>query len=622
MLTLHNWGGTDCVGTADPVTLARELNVVTLCVNYLQSGRESIDGPEPYDFGHLQALDALRALWWMRDGLIRRGTAFDKGRLYATGGSGGGNVTLMANKLAPRTFAAVVDLCGMAKLSHDIAFGLPGGSDLSARYVRKPGHPFHLSRDDQELRFVGMPEHLTAMKRKNIPALVIVVHGTEDRTCPVEDARELVKNFEAAGLPVEPHWIAKEHLDGQVFTSAGHALGNRTQIVLKVAGKFLRPDSPERLVRFTPTDFDLREDRRYPTANGTWLISYDQGYPVSRFEPRPPPPKYPDHVELSYRLDDQGQRHPIGTKADWELRRAHVVEGLQQVMGRLPGPLSRVPLDVKVLEETRDGRLVRKKVSYQSDPDDRVTAWLIAPADTAGRRFPAMLCLHQTTRPGKDEPAGLAGDPNLHYAKHLAERGYVTLSPDYPSFGEHSYDFAVDHGYESGSMKAVWDNVRAVDLLETLEFVDTDRIGVIGHSLGGHNALFTAVFDPRLKAVVTSCGFTRFGKDDLPSWTGPRYMPKIASVYQNDASQVPFDFPELLAALAPRAVFVSAARKDDDFDVTGVEDTLRAVRPIWSTYGKADNLTAYTPDSVHGFPADARERAYGFLDRALRTPGR
>lgn len=51
-LTLHNWGGTDCAGTANPVALAREFNCVALCVNYLQSGpKDSIEGPEPYDFG-------------------------------------------------------------------------------------------------------------------------------------------------------------------------------------------------------------------------------------------------------------------------------------------------------------------------------------------------------------------------------------------------------------------------------------------------------------------------------------------------------------------------------------------------------------------------------------------
>ena len=100
MLTLHNWGGSDCVGTADPRVLAQRLNVVAVCVNYLQSGKaDSVDAPEPYDFGYLQALDALRALWWVREQLTTLGKPFADDRLFCCGGSGGGNVTLMANKL-------------------------------------------------------------------------------------------------------------------------------------------------------------------------------------------------------------------------------------------------------------------------------------------------------------------------------------------------------------------------------------------------------------------------------------------------------------------------------------------------------------------------------------------
>ena len=161
MLSLHNWGGVDCAGTADPQTLADKLNVVALCVNYLQSGKQdSIEGPEPYDFGYLQGLDALRAVWWMQASLQAQRLAFAEGRIFSTGGSGGGNVALMANKLAPRTFACVVDLCGMKKLSADIAFHLPGGSDLDARWSRDPASPSYLSPDEQDLRFVGQSGHL------------------------------------------------------------------------------------------------------------------------------------------------------------------------------------------------------------------------------------------------------------------------------------------------------------------------------------------------------------------------------------------------------------------------------------------------------------------------------
>src|SRR5690606_29056413 len=113
-----------------------------------------------------------------------------------------------------------------------------------------------------------------------------------------------------------------------------------------------------------------------------------------------------------------------------------------------------------------------------------------------------------------------------------------------PSLGEYQYDFEADD-YASGSMKAIYDNMRAIDYLQSLPGVDGERIGAIGHSLGGHNAIFTAVFEPRIKAVVSSCGFTSFGKyygGDLTGWSGPRYMPLIAQRYGCDPDHMPFDF--------------------------------------------------------------------------------
>lgn len=286
MLTLHNWGGTDCVGTADPRTLAKSLNVVALCVNYLQSGKaDSIDAPEPYDFGYLQALDALRALWFAREGLKSAGKPYDDGRLFCTGGSGGGNVTLMANKLAPRTFACSIDMCGMKTLSDDIAFNLPGGSSLNARWSRDVLSKNHLTLDEQELRFVGHPGQLAEMQRLGATSKLFVVHGVEDSTCPYADAVQMVELMQAAKLDVEPKWVTKEGLDSQVFTSAGHALGNRTQIVLTVGAMSLAVDGPDARRRPGPADFDRREAIRYRTTNGEFVIDYAAGYPVSRFEP-------------------------------------------------------------------------------------------------------------------------------------------------------------------------------------------------------------------------------------------------------------------------------------------------------------------------------------------------
>jgi len=210
----------------------------------------------------------------------------------------------------------------------------------------------------------------------------------------------------------------------------------------------------------------------------------------------------------------------------------------------------------------------------------------------------------------------------MHYALELARRGYVTLSPDYPSMGEHQHDFDADD-YESGSMKAIYDNMRAIDLLQSLPEVDPERIGCIGHSLGGHNGLFTAVFDRRIKAVVTSCGFTSFHKymaGDLHGWSGPRYMPRVASHYNYLPDQMPFDFAEVIAAIAPRAVFIVAPLHDDNFDVAGVREAVNSARSVYKLLGRPDRLKVIYPNLGHDFPTDAREGAYAFLCRRLKLP--
>jgi dienelactone hydrolase len=323
-------------------------------------------------------------------------------------------------------------------------------------------------------------------------------------------------------------------------------------------------------------------------------------------------------VDLMVYLDAGGAPQPITTLADWQIRRRQIVAHVERVMGELPKLRERVPLDLRVVEERRVGTIRLRKINYQSDADDRVPAYLLLPASTRGKPLPGMLCLHQTTDAGKDEPAGVRGDRELAYALELAERGFAAIVPDYPSLGEHNYDFAAHSEYASGSMKAIWDNIRAIDLLESLPEIDKTRIGAIGHSLGGHNAMFTALFEPRIKVIVSSCGFTSFRKDDLPSWTGPRYMPRIASEFGNDPSRVPFDFHEIVAAFAPRPFLACAAERDDDFDASGVRDVLRTAAAVYKLHGVSDRLEAIYPEAPHSFPIAARLRAYEFLSRHLK----
>lgn len=307
-------------------------------------------------------------------------------------------------------------------------------------------------------------------------------------------------------------------------------------------------------------------------------------------------------------------------RAEWQRARAATLAAMQQVMGELP-PRTIQPVEMETLEREDLPAFTRTKLRYLSEPGDFVPAYLLVPKRLK-RRAPAMLCLHQTVKIGKAEPAGLGGNPQLHYAQELAARGFVCLVPDYPYLGENSFD-PYQHGYASCTMKGIVNHRRAVDLLQSLPQVNAQRLGVIGHSLGGHNALFVAAFDERLKAIVTSCGFTSFAKyygGDLTGWSGVRYMPRIAEQFGKDPARMPFDFSDVLMALAPRPLFINAPLRDGNFEVSGVRDCVAAAQPVYEkVFRAAGRLQAVYPEVAHSFPDEQRTAAYAFLDRWLRS---
>ncbi len=340
-------------------------------------------------------------------------------------------------------------------------------------------------------------------------------------------------------------------------------------------------------------------------------------------------PVYQDKQDLLHYLDPQGNPHPVENKSDWSIRRAHTLQNMQRVMGPLP-ELPTNPLAVQVLETETLPQVLRKKITFVSEvvegEPDRVPAYLLIPNSLqGGTSAPAVLCLHQTIPIGKAEPAGLGGSGDLDYALELARLGYVTLAPDYPRFGDYQTNpYAL--GYVSATMKGIVNHRRAIDLLQTLPEVDGERIGVIGHSLGGHNALFLAAFDSRVRAVVTSCGFNAFKHydgGDLTGWSHQGYMPHIAQRYGSDAGRMPFDFTEVLGILAPRPVFISAPVGDHNFDIAGVRDCIQSALPVYEhLFESPDRLVWQHPQVGHEFPSQTRQDAYRFLKRWLTQRGR
>lgn len=323
-----------------------------------------------------------------------------------------------------------------------------------------------------------------------------------------------------------------------------------------------------------------------------------------------------DRNHLLICRDQQGVLQPVNSIGDWEKRRAEIVRGMESVMGPLPGREKRCPLNMKVEREIDAGSFVRWSITYSSEPRSRVPAWLLIPkqALTNGTRCPAALCLH---------PTGPGDDPI--YARELAERGYVTLTPNYPWLGNYKPDLKA-LGWQSGTMKAIWDNMRGLDLLDSLPYIKPGKYAAIGHSLGGHNSIYTAVFDQRIRVIVSSCGFDSYldyfaGNPKMwelgQGWCQERYMPRLAS-YAGHLADIPFDFHEMIGALAPRPIFINAPLKDSNFHWQSVDHVTAAARQVYELYGKRENIRVEHPDCDHSFPESMRRIAYHFIDEQLK----
>lgn len=326
-----------------------------------------------------------------------------------------------------------------------------------------------------------------------------------------------------------------------------------------------------------------------------------------------------DRTNLLLYRNDRGKLTPVKSVTDWQKRRATILAGMQEVMGPLPGAEKRCPLEVNVEEEVDCGTYVRRLLSYAAEPGSRVPAYLLIPkvALKTGAKLPAVLALHQTHSQGQKVVVGLGNSTNDEYGVELARRGFVILAPPYPLLANYHPDLKA-LGYQSGTIMAIWNNMRGLDLLSSLPFVKTNGFGAIGHSLGGHNSIYTAVFDERIKVIVSSCGFDSFldyMDGNIKGWTSQRYMPKLLNY---PLAETPFDFHELIGALAPRPCFVNAPLGDTNFKWRSVDAVTKAAAQVYELYGASKNLRVEHPDCSHMFPREMREKAYQLLEEVLK----
>lgn len=318
----------------------------------------------------------------------------------------------------------------------------------------------------------------------------------------------------------------------------------------------------------------------------------------------PQNPSLPHAGRIDALLPERG-----ATRVDWERQRPVLIERWHGFLGRMPEP---GPLRLEVRSSDRVGPIDRRLVEYEGEPGLRVQAWLLEPHDRAGR-LPALVALHQTTNASIDEIAGVGGRDEMQIGLKLAERGFVVICPrcflwqDAADFGAAVTHHRLRHPHATGMAKMLFDARRAIDVLVSLETVDAGRIGAVGHSLGGKEALYLAAFDERVRAAVASEGGIGLRSTN---WDAPWYLgPAIRD------EGFPLNHHQLLALVAPRPFLLIGGERGPgaaDGDRSWV--LINAALPVWRLYGEPVRLGLVNHRQGHAIPAAAFARMAEWLE--------
>jgi pimeloyl-ACP methyl ester carboxylesterase len=247
-----------------------------------------------------------------------------------------------------------------------------------------------------------------------------------------------------------------------------------------------------------------------------------------------------------------------------------------------------------------------------------------------------VICFYGTTSgAGKDVTVGLSGRKpgtppvrNMSFALDMVEAGFVALAPDYLRDGERlppsgkaydTTDFYQHFPHWSCVGKDVWDNRRAVDYLQSLPFVNGERIGMVGHSYGGHSTIFAAALEPRIRAVFASGPVSDFLNHGIhwgvaPGSQGSASLPGLRPYVLDHTLPIPVTFYEFTALIAPRPLTVVQAvgeRRPME------EENHAAVAEVYRALGVGENVSYQWVPGDHDFPPQARKAAVEWFHRWL-----
>ncbi len=148
-------------------------------------------------------------------------------------------------------------------------------------------------------------------------------------------------------------------------------------------------------------------------------------------------------------------------------------------------------------------------MSKDVDPDDLVEATVVRFQSFDGMEIPNIFYKPYQATPQTKAPAlvwvhgGPGGQTRRQYSaaiQYLVNHGYVVLGINNRGSSGYGKSFNTADDHKHGH-EPLWDCVAAKKYLQGLDYVDRDRIGIIGGSYGGYMVLAALAFQPQEFAV-------------------------------------------------------------------------------------------------------------------------
>lgn len=292
------------------------------------------------------------------------------------------------------------------------------------------------------------------------------------------------------------------------------------------------------------------------------------------------------------------------TRADWEARKANLRKQILSAAGLLPMPV-KSPLNPQVFGRVERGGYSVEKVLLETMPGFYLGGNLYRPLGPKAKH-PAIATPHGHWTYGRLENQPLGSIPAR--CINLARQGYVVFAYDMLGYNDtvqtpHTFGGQAEQLWSFGPLGLqLWNSIRVVDFLQSLEYVDPERIAATGASGGGTQTFLLAAVDDRMK------------------WSAPVNM--VSAIMQGGCGcenapnlRVGAFNVEIAAMMAPRPMLLVSATGDWTRNVPSEE--FPAIRRIYDLYGRAGDVEVVQIDAPHNYNQASREAVYRFFARRI-----